>query len=57
MHRLTLDELAANYGTLELMTACIMRAADMSEEDATRVVYKMDHYIDLWIDAMKEEDE
>ena len=39
---MTVKELAENYGTLNLLTAYIMRTVNVSEEVAAEMVYEVD---------------
>lgn len=55
MNQLTIQELAENYGTYDLLTAYIMRTANINEEKAKVIVYKLDIYLERWIDELFEE--
>ena len=55
MNQLTIQELAENYGTYDLLTAYIMRTANINEEKAKDIVYKLDIYLEPWIDEKNKE--
>lgn len=55
MNKLTIQELAENYGTYDLLIAYIMRTANINEEKAKVIVYKLDIYLERWIDELFEE--
>lgn len=55
MNKLTIQELAENYGTYDLLTAYIMRTANINEEKTKNIVYKLDINLERWIDEENEE--
>lgn len=54
---MSIKELAENYGTLDLLTAYIMRTANVGEEMATDMVYKIDMDLERWLEELVYEDE
>lgn len=57
MDKLTIAELAEHYGTLDLLTAYIMRTAGVTEEQASDVVCEVDFDTERWLEELFEEDE
>ena len=56
MENMTIAELATNYGTLDLLTAYIMRATGVEEEIASDWVYDIDFDIERRLDEMREDE-
>ena len=57
MNKISIKELAENYGTFDLLTAYIMRTAGVSEEVATDMVYRIDTDLERWLEELTYEDE
>lgn len=58
MDKMSIQQLAENYGTLNLLTAYIMRTANVNEETAINILYQIDFELERWIDElMSGEDE
>ena len=54
---MTVKELAENYGTLDLLTAYIMRTSNVSEEVAENLVYQIDMDLECCLEEIMYEDE
>lgn len=54
---MTVKELADNYGTLDLLTAYIMRTANVSEEVAADLVYQIDMDLERCLEEVMCENE
>lgn len=57
MSKMSIKELAENYGTLDLLAAYVMRTSNVSEEVAVDMVYKIDMDLERWIEELTYEDE
>lgn len=58
MDKMSIQQLADNYGTLDLLNAYIMRTANVNEETAINILYQIDFELERWIDElMSGEDE
>ena len=53
-NKMTVKELAENYGTFDLLTAYIMRTSSINEDVATDIVYKIDMDLERWIEDILE---
>ena len=54
---MTIKELADNYGTLDLLTAYIMRTTNVSEEVAADLVYQIDMDLERCLEEVMFENE
>lgn len=58
MDKMSIQQLADNYGTLDLLNAYIMRTANVNEETAINILYQIDFELERWIDELiSDEDE
>lgn len=47
---MSIKELAEKYGTLDLLTAYIMRTANVNEDFANDLVYEIDTELERWLE-------
>lgn len=52
MDKMSIQQLADNYGTLDLLNAYIMRTANVNEETAIDILYQIDFELERWIDEL-----
>lgn len=57
MEKMTIAELAKNYGTLDLLTAYVMRTANVEEDVAADWAYGIDFDIERRLDEIREDEE
>ena len=57
MNKLSIKELAENYGTHDLLTAYIMRTANVNEDTASDILYDIDIELEHWIEDILESTE
>lgn len=57
MNKMSIQQLAENYGTYDLLTAYIMRTAGVDKKKAIDIVYQLDLTIERWIEDEWVEDE
>ena len=57
MNKMSIKELAENYGTFDLLTAYIMRTAGVSEEVSADMVYTVDTDLERWLEELTYEDD
>ena len=50
-------ELSMRYGSLDLLTAYIMRTTGMSQEQAENIVYAIDTTIEMQLEELRESEE
>lgn len=54
MNKMSIKELSENYGTHDLLTAYIMRTANINEDAANDILYNIDMELERWIEDILE---